>query len=100
MGEVMTARVDGPAPEGQLVRDMLKRAAWSAPALVPVFGLIWGVPGALSTAFPVALVWVHIVLAATLDSCPARISVAILGASAMFGFLLRLALIFSAVLLV
>jgi hypothetical protein len=100
MGEVMTARVDGPAPEGQLVRDMLKRAAWSGPALVLVFGLIWGVPGALSTAYAIGLVCVNFVLAATLDAWAARISVAMLGAAAMFGFLLRLGLIFAAVLLV
>lgn len=100
MGEFMSARVDGPAPEGQIVRDMLKRAVWAGPGLVLVFGLIWGTAGALSTAYAIALVCVNFVLAATLDAWAARISVAMLGAAAMFGFLVRLGLIFAAVLLV
>jgi hypothetical protein len=100
MSEVLIARVDGPAPEGQIVRDMLKRAAWAAPALVAVFGLIWGVGGALSTAYAIGLVCVNFVIAAALDAWAAKISLAMLGAAAMFGFLLRLGLIFAAVLLV
>lgn len=100
MAEVVTARVDGPAPEGQIVRDILVRAAWAAPGLVLVFGLIWGVDGALSTAYAIGLVCVNFVIAAVLDAWAARISVAMLGVAAMFGFLLRLGLIFAAVLLV
>jgi hypothetical protein len=100
MAETLTARVDGPAPEGQIVRDMLRRGVWAAPALVLVFGLIWGVGGALSTAYAIALVALNFVIAATLDAWAARISLAMLGAAAMFGFLLRLGLIFAAVLLV
>jgi len=100
MGEMMSARVDGPAPEGQLVRDMIKRAAWAGPVLVLVFGLIWGVGGALSTAYGIVLVCVNFALAAALDAWAARISVAMLGAAALFGFLIRLGLIFAAVLLV
>jgi hypothetical protein len=100
MADPMTTRIDGEAPEPVIVRDMLKRAAWIAPALVIVGTAFWGLPGAVSTAYAVALVCVNFVLAASLNSWAARISVAALGAAAMFGFLLRLGLIFLAVLLV
>ena len=88
------------APEHEIVRDMLKRGIWATPALVVVFGLIWGVPGALSTLYGIAIVCVNFALAATINSWAAKISTAVLGAAAMFGFLARLGLIFIAVLLV
>ncbi|MEJ5256219.1 MAG: ATP synthase subunit I [Acidimicrobiales bacterium] len=100
MTDALTTQFDGPAPEGQLVRDMLRRAGWVAPGMVLVFGLIWGVAGALSTAYAIALVCVNFVLAAGLMAWSARISVAMLGVAAMFGFLVRLAIIFAAVLAV
>jgi hypothetical protein len=100
MTDPMTTSIDGAAPEPVVVRDMLRRAVWAAPALIVVFGLIWGVAGALSTAYAIALVCVNFALAAFLSSRAARISVAALGAAAMFGFLLRLAIIFVAVLAV
>ncbi|WP_334142351.1 ATP synthase subunit I [Rhabdothermincola sp.] len=100
MTEALTRTLDGPAPEGQLVRDMLRRAAWAAPAMIVAFGLIWGVPGALSTGYAIGLVCVNFVLAATVMAYSARISVAMMGVAAMFGFLIRLAIIFAAVLLV
>jgi hypothetical protein len=96
----MTARVDGPAPEPQIVRDMLKRGSWVAPIMVLLGLFFWGFPGALSVAYGIALVCVNFVLAASLNSWAARISVAALGATAMFGFLIRLGIIFLAVLLV
>jgi hypothetical protein len=100
VGNPMIVPVGGPAPEGQIVRDMLKKAAIGAPVLVVVFGLIWGVPGALSTLYGIALVCLNFALAAALTTWSARISVAMLGAAAMFGFLIRLGIIFAAVLLV
>lgn len=88
------------APEGQLVRDMLRRGLWAAPALIVAFGLIWGVDGAISTAYGIAIICVNFTLAAAINAWAARISPAVLGAAAMFGFLARLGLIFIAVLLV
>lgn len=79
---------------------MLKRGLWVAPALIIVFGLIWGAAGAWSTAYGIALICVNFVVAATINAWAARISPAMLGAAAMFSFLLRLGLIFLAVLLV
>ncbi len=100
MGEAFVTQVDGPAPEPMLVRDMLRRGLIAAPVMIVVFGLIWGVPGAISTAYGIAIVCVNFTLAAALMSWSARISVAAMGAAAMFGFLIRLGLIFVAVLLV
>lgn len=100
MTDAMTTRLDGASPEPQIVRDMLKRGVWVAPIMVLIGMFFWGFPGALSVAYGVALVALNFVLAATLNSWAARISVAALGAAAMFGFLVRLGLIFLAVLLV
>lgn len=100
MTDALTTQLDGPAPEGQLVRDMVRRATWAAPAMIVIFGLIWGVPGALSTGYAIALVCVNFVLAATSMAWSARVSVAMMGVAAMFGFLIRLAIIFAAVLIV
>ena len=100
MGEALVSRVDGPSPEGELVRDMAKKAAIAGPVLIVVFGLIWGLDGAFSTAYGIAIVLVNFALAAAFMAYSARISVALMGAAAMFGFLIRLAIIFLAVMLV
>jgi hypothetical protein len=91
--------VGGPV-ERDLVRDMAKKAAIAGPALVLAFGLIWGVPGALSTAYAVAIVVCNFVLAAALMTWTARLGPAAMGGAALFGFLLRLGLIFLAVMVV
>lgn len=93
----MPTAVAGPAPETSIARDMAKRALWVAPAGLLVFGLIWGVPGALSTAFGILLVVANFGLSAFLLSRSARISPGLLMAAALFGFLIRMALLFAAV---
>ncbi len=92
-----TGQVEGPAPEGVIVRDMLRRAAMAGPVLIVVFGLIWGVNGALSTAYGIAIVVVNFVLAAVLLAYAARISLGLMMFAAMFGYLIRLSLIFVAI---
>jgi hypothetical protein len=99
VGEVVAPVVGRPV-EGDLVRDMAKRAAVAGPVLVLAFGLIWGVAGALSTAYAIALVLLNFALAAALMTWTARLGPAAMGGAAMFGFLLRLGLIFLAVMLV
>jgi hypothetical protein len=88
------------APEAAISRDMLKRVVWLGPALLVVFGLIWGLDGVLSTAYGLAIVCINFALAGALMTWAARISFAALGAAAFFGFLLRLALVLTAVVLV
>jgi hypothetical protein len=87
----------GPAPETSIVRDMVRRAVWVAPVMLVVFGLVWGVPGALSTAFGLALVLANFALSAFLLATSARISLGLLMAAALFGFLIRMGLILAAV---
>ena len=100
MGEVTVSPVDGAPVETIIARDMLRRALWAAPVLIVVFGAVWGVGGALSTAYAIALVLANFLLAAALLSWTARISLGLLMGTALFGYLLRLGLIFLAVWLV
>lgn len=100
MGQAVVTRLDGPAVESSIAKDMLKHAAWAAPALIVVFGLIWGVDGALSTAYGIAIVCANFALAGALLSWTARISLGLMMGAALFGYLIRLALIFLAVWLV
>jgi len=68
---------------------------------VAIFGaLFWGADGVASALYALAIVAVNFVLAAWLLAAAGRISIALMGAAALFGFLLRLALIFVAVIVV
>jgi len=96
----MGGPVVGGTIERDLVRDMAKKALVGAPILILVFGLIWGVPGALSTAYAVGLVLCNFVLAAALMTWTSKMGPAAMGGAALFGFLLRLGLIFLAVMVV
>ena len=66
MGEAFVTRFDGPGPEGSIVKDMVKKAAIAAPVLIVAFGLIWGIDGALSTAYAIAIVVVNFALSAAI----------------------------------
>ena len=96
----MVTRLDGPAVEQEVARDIVKRALPVAPALIIVGALIWGMAGAASVAYATALVLVNFLLAAALLSWTARISLGLMMGTALFGYLLRLGLIFLAVMLV
>jgi hypothetical protein len=95
-----SSAVEGPSPEGIIARDLVRRGLIIAPALVIVFGLIWGVDGALSTLYGLAIVLGNFMLAAALLNGAARISPTMMMIAAMFGYLVRLALIFLAIWLV
>ena len=95
-----TGAIDGPAPEGVIVRDMFRKLAIAGPPLILVFGLIWGLDGALSTAYGLAIVVVNFALAAAFMAYAARISLGLMMFAAMFGYLIRLGLILLAILLV
>jgi hypothetical protein len=97
---VTVGAVEGQAPETQIARDLVRRAAWLGPVLVLACGAIWGVDGALSSAFGVAIVVVNFVVSAALLAGTARISLGLMMGAALFGYLIRLGLIFLAVLLV
>ena len=96
----MAPVVEGEAPETLIARDMVKKAAIVGPVLVVLFGLIWGLDGALSTAYGLAIVVANFLLAAALLAWSARISPGFVMATALFGYLIRLTLIFLAIFLV
>lgn len=103
MGEVTDfelAAIGATAPESVIAKDMVKKAAIVGPVLIVVFGLIWGLDGALSTAYGLALVVANFVLAAAMLSYAGRISPGFLMGAALFGYLIRLTLIFLAIWLV
>ena len=92
-----TARLDGPAPETALVRDMVRRALPAVPLAVLAAALVWGADGAWSAAYAIAVVLTNLALSAVLLAGAARVSLALLMGAALFGFLIRLGLIFLAV---
>ena len=96
----MSGPVAGDRVELQVSSDMVKRGLMAAPALILVGGLIWGVDGAWSTGYAIALVLVNFLLSALLIGWAARISLAALMGATLFGYLFRLALIFVAVFVV
>ena len=96
MADAAVAPVVGGEPELEIARDLTKRAVWVLPAVAVVSLLIWGVPGVASSLFAMAIVVANFLLAAWMNSRAARISAALLGAVAMFGFLVRLAIVFIA----
>ena len=97
MTEVATTRLDGPAPEVHISRDMIRRGLIAAPLLVAVGAVIWGGDGAWSAVFGIALVLVNFALAAALIAMTARISLGLMMFAVLFGYLIRLGLIFLAV---
>ncbi len=99
-GSVLTTRFDGPAPEVGVSRDMIKRGLIVGPLLVAVCGVIWGGDGVWSSLYGLGIVLANFALAAGLIAAAARISVALMMGAALFGYLIRLGLIFLAVWLV
>lgn len=96
----ITMSLDGPAPEVSVTRDMIKRGLVVAPLIILVCGFVWGMNGAYSAAYGIAIVLVNFALAAGLVAMTARISLGLMMGAVLFGYLVRLGLILLAVLLV
>ncbi len=94
------APVEGPATEAVLAHDLVRRGLLVTPVLLVVAGLLWGVDGALSAGFAVVLVFANFLLAAGFITATARISLGVMMAAVLIGYLIRLGLIFLAVWLV
>ena len=92
--------VDVGMVERDVVRDMVRRCLPALPAVVLVAGLLRGVDGALSASFGAGLAVANLALSALIVSAAARISLVLLGIASLGGFVLRLALVTVAVLLV
>ena len=95
-----TTRLEGPAPEVGVSKDMLKRGLFVTPVLLAICGVIWGLHGVWSSAYAIALVLLNFALAAALIAVTARISLGLMMGAVLFGYLVRLGLIFLAVFLV
>ena len=95
--DVFTTRFDGPAPEVTVSRDMIKRGLIAAPIIIAICGVIWGGDGAWSAAYGIAIVLANFAIAAAIIAMAARISIALLMGATLFGYLIRLGLIFLAV---
>jgi hypothetical protein len=96
----LVTRDDGPAVEQEIALDMIKRGLPMVPVLLVLAAIPWGLHGAMSAAFAVAIVLLNFALAAALLAWTARISLALMMGAALGGYLLRLILISAAVLLV
>lgn len=95
-----TTRLEGPAPEVSVSRDIVRRGLIVAPVLIALCAVIWGIDGAWSSAYAIAIVLVNFALAAAFIAVTARISLTLMMAAVLFGYLVRLGLIFLAVYLV
>ena len=93
----LTTADHGPAPEVEVTRDMLRRGLWGAPVLIGVCAAIWGGAGALSSLYAIALVMANFALSAAIIAWTSRISLALLMGSVLFGYLMRLGVLFVAV---
>lgn len=100
VGSAASAAIDGPAPETEVALDLARHALPVAPVLIAVCGLVWGLHGALSSAYAVGLVVANFLVAAALMAWAARISVAMLMGTVLAGYLLRLGALTVAVLAV
>lgn len=89
-----------PSVETQLVADMVRRSLPAIPVLLGVSAAFWGLAGAASSAYAIALVLANLALSGVILARAARISLAVLLGAALFGYLLRLGLITAAVLVV
>jgi len=87
----------GPAPEVSITKDMVKRGLVVAPVLIALCGVIWGMDGAWSSGYAIVLVLLNFALAAGLIALTVKISLGLMMGAVLFGYLLRLGLIFLAV---
>jgi hypothetical protein len=92
--------LDRGAPEAEVARDLLRRMVPVAPGFVAVSALIWGVEGALSSLFALALVAANFAAAAGIMAWSAKISPGVFMAAVLGGYVVRLGLLTLAIFLV
>ncbi len=96
----IATRIEGEAPEIQVSLDIVKRAALVAPIIIAVCAVFAGLDGVFSAVYAIVLVVLNFFLAAGLIATTARISLGLMMGAVLFGYLIRLGLIFLAVILV
>ncbi len=87
----------GPAVEREVAFDMSRRSLFIVPVAVGFGAAFWGLHGAVSAVFGLGLAVANLLLAALLLSWAARISLVVMAAAALGGYLLRLGLLTVAV---
>lgn len=98
MDTPLITRDEGPAVEWQIVADMVRRALPVAPVILLLAGIGWGASGVYSAAYALVIVLANFVASAALLAWAARTSLTLLMGVALFGYILRLALVTVAVL--
>ena len=95
MTDAMFSNYEGVSPAVEVARDLVKRGLYLVPAAIIVGATIGGGSGIASVLYALALSLGNFVLAAALIGWGARISAVAMGAAAMFGFLIRLSIVFA-----
>ena len=88
------------SPEALIARGIARRSLYVAPLWLLAAGLIWGVGGAASAAYALALVVANFAAAAALINWSVRISPVALMLTVLVGFALRLGILLLLVLAV
>lgn len=83
----------GPAPEPEIIRDLVKHGLLAAPVALVAGFVGWQVDGLTSVAVALAVVLANFALAAWLQAWAARISLGLVMGVALFGFVVRLAIV-------
>jgi len=85
-----------PMVEREVALDIVRRGAMVAPVIVLVAGLAMGWNGATSAAIALAIVLVNFLAAAAIMTRAAKSGPTAIGAAALGGYIIRLAVIFGA----
>jgi hypothetical protein len=88
------------APELSIAGDMARKSVVIAAVLIAVSAAIWGVDGALSSAYSVALVVLNFIAAAALIGWGAKRGGNFLMGAVLGGYMLRLGVLTAAIVLV
>lgn len=91
------AAADAPAFELDIAGDIVRRGLPLVPVAIALSATFWGLAGALSAGYAVAIVFGNFLLAAGLMSWSAKISLGFMMGMTLFGYAGRLGLIFLAV---
>ena len=97
---LFATRIEGEATERAIATDLVKRGLFVAPALLVLFGITHGLEGALSSGYGLVLVLLNFAFAAALLTWTVRVSLSLMMAAVLGGYVLRLGLITAAVLAV
>lgn len=83
----------GPAPEPEIIRDLVKHGLYAAPIALVVGFVGWQVDGLVSVVVALAVVLANFATAAALQAWAAKISLGLVMGVALFGFVIRLAIV-------